>query len=121
MRYSATPLNTTGMSIRSNHGTAFPKIGTLLYGKYAKGEEIWVETQTTSNSRIGDKWLHLLENDGVPTDAWVAIIHNGVEYCTLSDSGSNPPPSVSVVEIKSALVKYLGSDGLIHTEELFPQ
>lgn len=35
-----------------------------------------------SGGLAGDKWAHIIEAGGVAKEGWVAVIHNGVTYCT---------------------------------------
>jgi len=97
MRYTITP--TYAMSLRNDHNTAALKIGRLDIGEQAKGDELWTASITTSSANAGDKWMRVREINGLPADGWIAIIHRGVVYCTLTDSGGVPtdPPTAEDV------------------------
>jgi len=120
MRYTIT--SDFVMSLRKDHTTAANKIGTLDQGKTAKGDELWVAAQTTSLAKAGDKWLHVKEMDGQPVDGWMAVIHLGKIYCTLTDSGvAPPPPTDSVKRIIKAMITYETESGVTLTKEVFPE
>ena len=85
------------MSLRYDHNTgggrkgSFPKVGTV-----AKADEIWTAPSDVYNAagvqinKAGDKWAHL-----VVEDAWIAITHLGVVYCTYVElAPPAPPPAV---------------------------
>ena len=120
MRYTIT--STYAMSLRADHATAANKTGALDVGKPAKGDDLWVAAQTTSTASAGDKWLHVKELDGVAADGWIAVIHLGKTYCTLTDSGVIPPPPTdSVKRIIKAVITYETDSGATLTKEVFPE
>lgn len=97
------------MSIRDGHTTVAQKVGSL--GKPATGTELWVETQDTTFSRVGDKWLKI-------ATGWVAIIHMGKVYCSVTESQETPPPTDGIKRIIKAVVTYETDSGAIMTQEL---
>ena len=114
MRYSI--ISPTTMSIRSGHTTSDAKIGTLSANVPAEGEELWIATTGTSTCYVGDQWLHILKMGGQPIDGWVAVIHMGYKYCTLTDNGVTPPPSGDAPKAVKATVFF--DDGT--SQDLFP-
>jgi len=86
--YKITPIYTNGSAIRPAPNTNNTKIGTLSYGKYASGNEVFGDgTQ--------EQWLHILEADGNPIDGWIAAKHAGKAYATLTQVSVPPtePPA----------------------------
>jgi hypothetical protein len=119
MRYSIT--SAFAMSLRSGHTVSAGKIGTLEQGKVAQGDELWIAAQTTSTASAGDKWLRVKDLAGQPVDGWIAVIHLGKVYCTLTDNGDNPPVSKdSVKRIVKAVITYETVGGETKTKEVFP-
>ncbi len=120
MRYSIT--STFVMSLRKDHTTSAAKITTMDAGKVAKGDELWVAAQTTSTAKAGDTWLRVKEIDGQPADGWMAVVHLGVVYCSLHDSGVvTPPANDSVKRIIKAVITYETVGGAVMTKEVFPE
>lgn len=120
MRYTIT--STYVMSLRSDHATVSNKIGLMDPGKRAKGDDIWVASQTTNLAKAGDKWLHVKEMDGKAVDGWMAIIHLGLVYCAVQDSGQVvPPTNDGVKRVIKAVVTYETEDGKILTKEFLPE
>ena len=120
MRYSAKP--STAMSLRLDHNTWSGKIGSIPVNSTVQGEEVWIAAQTSATAAIGDKWLRVKMIDGIPADGWVAIIHLGHVYCTLTDAGVEvPPPSDGIVRIVQAVVTAEMSDGTQKDFTLLPQ
>ena len=111
MRYTIKPLNTTGMSVRSDHNTESPKIGSLPYTTTADGDILWEVTTSTSSQYVGDKWLKIL----TPSQGWVAVKHRGVTFCQLTENVL--PPPVGVPTLVSAIVTYT-VNGIQYTETL---
>ena len=113
------------MSLRKDHTTAATKIGLMDPGKEAKGDDIWVASQTTNLVKAGDKWLHVKEMDGKPVDGWMAIIHLGLVYCAVQDAGPvvSPPASTNdgVKRIIKAVITYETVDGRTLTKEVLPE
>ncbi len=89
-RYEATAKG-DNTKLRPNHNTVtdFNPIQSFIAGTKFYGDVLWVADATNKDSSqyVGDKWLQ--------TDPahWVAIIHRGVEICTLIDHGEAPPPT----------------------------
>ena len=90
-KYEATPLYASGMSVRSAPNTNNLSVGTLPYGKIAKGNLL-------AGDGVIESWLKIEELDGVPVtgEKYVAIIHTSKAYCKLTVTDSppvEPPPS----------------------------
>lgn len=115
MRYTAKGI--TNMSLRAGHTTSYAKIGQLNAGVEAYGDELWIAT-SPSGSLVGDKWLHVKQYGTTQIDAWLAIVHMGVKYCDIVDSGVEPVDDV--VSIIKAVVYYVRSDGSTGQKDLFP-
>jgi hypothetical protein len=69
------------MILRLDHNMNNDGIGFLPMNQPAYGDVVWVSGTGGTNYAVGDKWLHILD----PMDAWVAVIHNGRVYGTLTD------------------------------------
>lgn len=95
MRYSAkvTLERNSNMSLRKDHNTSAEKLAQLNAGKIAEGDELWLAPADGTNVRKGDTWLHVLKADGQPVDLWIAIVHLGALYCTLTDNDVAPTPT----------------------------
>lgn len=95
MRYSAkvTLERNSNMSLRKDHNTSAETLAQLNAGKIAEGDELWTATADGTNVRKGDTWLHVLKADGQPVDLWIAIVHMGALYCTLTDNDVSPTPT----------------------------
>jgi hypothetical protein len=118
MRYEATAKG-DNTKLRPNHNTVtdFNPIQSFIAGTKFYGDVLWIADAINKDSSqyVGDKWL---QTD--PTH-WVAIIHRGVEICTLIDHGETPPPATEKVlkafdlhieaEAKTAKETVLYTDG----------
>ena len=89
------------MSARPAPGTSNTAIGQLSVGVAGYGN-------TLQEFPDGSKWLFVEAGavyNGKPVQGWVAIIHNGEEYCTLTTIGEvPPPPPPSNVDIQAITV-----------------
>ena len=132
MSYRYSIVAPTSMTIRADHNTlagAAVAGRNLPAGIFAYGDELWVAPATGTLVMQGDTWLRVrfVENNDLPIDGWVAVIHLGHVYCTLTDDGTvTPPPPIpippeAVNRIVSVEVTYKGEDGLIHRVECFPR
>lgn len=91
--YKITPLNSSGMKVRTEHNTNNTSIGTLSYGMFGTGTDLWEADVDGNGAKKGDKWLFVEE--GASVGGWVAIIHNGTNYCsieTVEDPDPEPEP-----------------------------
>lgn len=93
-RYSIVSTN-YNMSVRIAPNTANSPIGSLARGVTGYGDEL---TPKASN---GDQWLKIME--GGTAQGYVAVVYNGITYCTLTDNGIiiNPPttPIPEILEV----------------------
>lgn len=94
MRYNAVS-STNDMSLRTDHDVLTAKLITIPRGTVVYGDEVWVATINETYHRAGDKWMKTTYGGKT---GWVAIIHLGVTYMTLTDT--NPPPPVGNVEVR---------------------
>jgi hypothetical protein len=87
-RYSIT--SKSNMSVRPAPATSNSPIGQLTAGVVGSGDELVVETS-------GNKWLKILvggvKPDGTVVQGYVAVVYNGIIYCTLIDNGVVIPPT----------------------------
>lgn len=90
MRYSAIS-STNDMSLRFDHDVLTAKLITIPRGTTVYGDNLWIATDNSTYHRTGDKWLQTTYGGKI---GWVAIIHLGVTYMTLTDT--TPPPSGNV-------------------------
>lgn len=121
MSYKITPDMSIGSKIRSDHVTGVSnQIGTLSYGRYAYGANIWGDGTT-------EKWLEITEyenNQGsrVALHGWIAERSSGTKVATISDVVDVPPPppvektitEISIINPESVTIKY--SDGTSETK-----
>ena len=84
MRYEAVSANT--MSIRNDHSVYGERIRQDPAGTVWRSDNLWVAPADGDLVKRGDQWLE------VAPGQWVAIIHLGDRYCTLTDHGVPPPP-----------------------------
>ena len=80
--------NSYNMSIRPNPNANNSSIGALPKGTEGRGDEVY----TYSN---GDKWLKILE--GGNAVGWVAVVHLGKVYGTLTEIAIDPDPDPTPV------------------------
>ena len=92
--YSFTPTNSIGSKVRMDHNTSALQVGSLGFGKYAFGFDKWIApADVVGVCKRGDTWLLILEADGTPLRGWVAEIHLGIRYGTITPLGTpNPNP-----------------------------
>lgn len=83
MKFKAT--SQFAMSIRSDHNTFSPKLGTLPIGQPAYGDNLWVAPVSGNQVLAGDTWLQ------TQTLTWIALIHMGKRYCTLEQLAPEEP------------------------------
>jgi len=86
------------MSLRTDHNTGGTKIGSIPNAlTVLASDEIWTAPSDLFNNsgvkinQAGDQWAHLVNEN-----AWIAITHLGVVYCTykvLTPPDSPPPPT----------------------------
>lgn len=86
------------MSLRRDHNTAADRIGSIPNAlTVLAADEIWTAPSDLYNNvgvqinKAGDQWAHLVNED-----AWIAVTHLGVIYCTykvLTPPNPPPPPS----------------------------
>lgn len=78
-----TIVSTSNMSIRPEPNTANDRLAILPAKIPAKGEELVVLDN-------GDKWLYITE--GWSVEGWVAVIHAGKTYCSLTGAPTPTSP-----------------------------
>jgi len=121
MIYTLTP-KFDNLSLRQGHETTYAKVGNLTLGQVAEGNEIWVAQDSSYGFRkIGDRWLHVNKLNGVSVDGWMAIVHNGLAYATITERPETPTTDTGVVKVIKAVIYYENKDGQQLTKELFPQ
>lgn len=86
------------MSLRKDHNTGADRVGSIPNAQTVlAADEIWTAPGDLYNSagtqinKAGDQWAHLVNEN-----AWIAITHLGVVYCSykvLTPPDSPPPPS----------------------------
>jgi len=74
------------MNLRPSHNTSNSPIGTIAYGVPANVLEVWTSTTNTTLNNIGDIWARLSDKP-----EWVAVIHKGIKYGELTESGGTDP------------------------------
>lgn len=86
--YDVTPKIKTGMNVRADHRKDSADIGDLNFGDHATGTLIYtVQTDGEAlEAKAGDKWLKI----DSAINGWVAIVHNGIEYCTVTNGETIP-------------------------------
>jgi lysozyme len=85
MRYEAKSIYR--MSLRPFHNTANVSTETILPGQAIRGDALWVAPEDTLLNKAGDQWLIVRDVDGVAKTGFVAVVHLGMLYCTLTDNG----------------------------------
>lgn len=95
------------MSLRPQPTTSNQPQETIPVGVVMRGDFV---------STGADRWLHVLEAGGAAKDGWVAIVYQGVTYCTLTDHGDPAPtpapqPAVYPVRLDGTVTL---SDGSTH-------
>ena len=100
--YSITPENSIGSKVRFNHDIRASQVSSLPFGKDAFGNEKWeAPADLLGVCKKGDIWLKVEEVDGRPMEGWIAEIHMGVRYATITqldipDPGPAPEEPVTV-------------------------
>ncbi len=117
-QYSITPLSSVGSAVRPDHDTANTKLTNgLPYGKLAYGNVKWVATEDkfvngVQVNKVGDVWLQVVEVNGLvlTQPAWVAEIHLGNRYATITQIGTTDPepPASKIPEMPVSII--LGDD-----------
>lgn len=103
--YSITPKDSVGSRVRVNHDYRSAQVSALPFGKYAFGDEVWeAPADVAGVCRRGDKWLKVKLVDGVAIEGWIAEIHMGVRYATITqlnipDPGPQPEPEESAITV----------------------
>jgi hypothetical protein len=100
MKYTITPLFTSGSKIRPDHNVFNTATSALAYGNSASGDELWIAPADGTEVKQGDQWLNIGVNK------WVAVIHKGVPLCKLTENETTPPPPTEEDEIVSAIVRF---------------
>lgn len=101
--YSIKPTRSAGSKVRTEPDTGNTSNLTLPFGKYAYGnqrveiaEDKWetIDNVRTQVNKAGDIWLKVLEVDGtlLPQPGYIAEIHLGDRYATITQIGTLPPP-----------------------------
>lgn len=92
------------MTLRPEHNTGVLGTESVPAGTIMKADEIWVADAdlfklingvNVKVNSVGDKWAHVVSVNGVVKNSWVAIIHNGLTYCSYVDT--TPTPVISPV------------------------
>lgn len=101
----------SNMSLRSDHNTGADKIGSLPdSGTVRPADEIWTAPADLFNSsgvkinQAGDQWAHLTQEN-----AWIAITHLGVVYCSYTTL--TPPPSTGNPVIHYSRTETFSAEG----------
>lgn len=97
--YSITPTDASGSKVRPEPDTGNTTSLALPYGKYAYGNRriTIAEDKFENNVQVnqaGDIWLEVLEVNGtlLPQPGYIAEIHLGRRYATITQIGTLPPP-----------------------------
>lgn len=92
--YSITPGNSIGSKVRANHDTRAAQVGSLQFGKDAFGNEKWIAPADLAGvCKKDDVWLKVKLVDGEDMEGWIAEIHMGVRYATITQLDiPNPTP-----------------------------
>jgi GH25 family lysozyme M1 (1,4-beta-N-acetylmuramidase) len=89
-RYEA--VSTYTMSLRPDHNTSNTPLGSIPAQSKIHGDVIW--------EAPGEKWLQVVDVNGVAKTGWVAIVSASRIYCALTDNGTPPaetfPPRVGL-------------------------
>jgi len=93
--FSITPVYSDGSKVRKEHAKDSLEINKLQFTKYAFGNVKWVAPVDDANHKKGDEWLNVWEVNGVPLNGWIAGIHMGVRYATITQisTPTEPPPT----------------------------
>lgn len=104
--YKITPTGSAGSKVRSEPDTGNTSNLTLPFGKYAHGNrKLTIAEDKFENgsqvNRAGDVWLEVLEVNGtvLPQPGYIAEIHLGARYATITQIGTPPPPTEPTEEI----------------------
>jgi GH25 family lysozyme M1 (1,4-beta-N-acetylmuramidase) len=97
--YKITPTGSAGSKVRPEPDTGNTSSLTLPYGRVAYGNRrITIAEDRFENgsqvNRAGDVWLEVLEVNGtvLPQPGYIAEIHLGQRYATITQIGTPPPP-----------------------------
>jgi GH25 family lysozyme M1 (1,4-beta-N-acetylmuramidase) len=93
-RYEA--VSTYTMSLRPDHNTANTPLGSIPAQSKIHGDVIW--------EAPGEKWLQVIDVNGVAKTGWVAIVSASRIYCALTDNGTPP-----VVEVPDFIVAHFAN------------
>ncbi len=113
------------LSARSGHDAYYSTVRSLSPGKMAKGDRKYepasdvyriVDGKNTLVNKAGDKWLHVTEMQNesgvyVTVDLWMAEIHLGNHYLTVT--GEPTPPPEPPAETMDAEFILRADDGII--------
>jgi len=97
------------MSLRTNHNTGADRIGSIPNSQTVlAGDEIWTAPGDLYNNadvqinQAGDQWAHLVNEN-----AWIAITHLGVVYCSFHVlTPPTSPPSSKTVSVTISVEGY---------------
>ena len=115
----------SNMSLRRDHNTGADRIGSIPNAQTSlPADEIWTAPSDLYNNsgvqinRTGDQWAHLVNEN-----AWIAITHLGVFYCTykpLTPPTPTPTPSPTG-KTASVTIKVEGYKAQTVTVKLEPE
>lgn len=116
--FSITPTNSIGSRVRADHNLSASQVGSLPFGKLAFGNTKWIAPADVQFvCKKGDVWLQVVQVDGKPLNGWIAEIHYGVRYATITELGTPDPEPQPARTITKAVIHF--SDNT--SEEVFPK
>ncbi len=101
-----------GMALRPDHHTDNAAIERFPAGTKWHGDTLFVATEPKYSGSIliqavGDQWLEVTDvNGNTGKRGWLAIIHKGVRYCSLTET--NPSPASTILDMPIMMI--LGDD-----------
>lgn len=94
-KFSFTPTRSTGSKVRQDHyvvdSPITNQIGSLKFGRFAFGNEVWISPAGASFDQAVEYWLRVVSVDGVPYDGWMAGKHKSGIYGTIAPIGEGEP------------------------------
>jgi len=111
------------MSLRTDHNTGGTKIGSIASAQTVlPADEIWTAPSDLFNTsgvkinQAGDQWAHLINEN-----AWIAITHLGVVYCTYTMLTPPHPPPPQTGKTATVTIKVDGYKAQTITLNLEPE
>ena len=110
MYYYRAIVNVDKLNVRAAASASSADIGDVYRGNILYGNDV------VGEPGAAERWLHVLEFNGLPLEGWVAVRFGGVDYCDLVIQSTPPPPPSNVtasIELNDNGVIYKGSATLV--------